>query len=130
MLRAGAGGVFAPVVRLVTDANGQPIDAMYFWLSGALSSFLDNAPTYLVFFNMAGGDASKLMTAFASTLIAISAGSVYMGAMTYIGNAPNFMVKAIAEHRSIRMPSFFGYMAWSAAVLLPAFLLVTVLFFR
>ena len=130
MLRAGTGGVFAPVVRLVTDANGQPIDAMYFWLSGALSSFLDNAPTYLVFFNMAGGDASKLMTTFASTLIAISAGSVYMGAMTYIGNAPNFMVKSIAEHRSIQMPSFFGYMAWSAAVLLPAFLLVTVLFFR
>ena len=63
-------------------------------------------------------------------MIAISAGSVYMGAMTYIGNAPNFMVKSIAKHRSIRMPNFFGYMAWSAAVLLPAFLLVTVLFFR
>lgn len=130
MLRAGIGGAFGPVVRLVTDADGQPINAMYFWLSGALSAFLDNAPTYLVFFNMAGGDAQMLMTALATTLTAISAGSVYMGAMTYIGNAPNFMVKAIAEHRQIAMPSFFGYMAWSSAALLPAFALVTLLFFR
>lgn len=130
MLRAGTGGAFAPVVRLVTDAHGQPVNAWYFWLSGALSSFLDNAPTYLVFFNMAGGDAQTLMTAMATTLAALSLGSVYMGAMTYIGNAPNFMVKAIAEHRNVRMPSFFGYMAWSCAVLLPAFAIVTVLFFR
>lgn len=129
MLRAGTAGAFAPVVRLVTDASGQPVNAWYFWLSGGLSSFLDNAPTYLVFFNMAGGDAEKLMSAMATTLAAISAGSVFMGAMTYIGNAPNFMVKAIAEHRNVRMPGFFGYMAWSCAVLLPAFAIITVVFF-
>ena len=79
---------------------------------------------------MAGGDPKVLMGTLATTLMAISAGSVYMGAMTYIGNAPNFMVKAIAEHRDIKMPSFFGYMAWSCAILLPALLLVTVIFFR
>jgi Na+/H+ antiporter NhaD/arsenite permease-like protein len=129
MLRAGTGGALGPIVNLVTGAGGQPINAMYFWLSGALSSFLDNAPTYLVFFNMAGGDAHLLMGTLATTLTAISAGSVYMGAMTYIGNAPNFMVKAIAEHRKIKMPSFFGYMTWSAAILLPVFALVTVIFF-
>lgn len=130
MLRAGTQGAFAPVVRLVTDANGQPINASYFWFSGGLSPFLDNAPTYLVFFNMAGGDPQQLMGPLAATLAAISAGSVYMGAMTYIGNAPNFMVKAIAEQRGIRMPSFFGFMAWSSVILLPAMVLLTFLFFR
>lgn len=130
MLRAGTEGVLGPIVRLVTDAHGQPNNVMYFWLSGGLSSFLDNAPTYLVFFNMAGGDPRLLMGTLATTLTAISAGSVYMGAMTYIGNAPNFMVKAIAEHRNIKMPSFFGYLAWSSVVLLPAFVLVTLLFFH
>jgi Na+/H+ antiporter NhaD/arsenite permease-like protein len=130
ILRAGTEGVLGPIVRLVTDANGQPNNVMYFWLSGGLSSFLDNAPTYLVFFNMAGGDPHLLMGTFATTLTAISAGSVYMGAMSYIGNAPNFMIKAIAEHRNFKMPSFFGYMAWSSAVLLPAFIVVTLLFFR
>lgn len=129
MLRAGTDGAFAPVVRLVTGAQGEPIEAMYFWLSGALSSFLDNAPTYLVFFNMAGGDAATLTTRLASTLVAISAGSVFMGAVTYIGNAPNFMVKSIAEHRNIAMPSFFGYMGWSLAILMPAFAVVTLVFF-
>ena len=70
------------------------------------------------------------MTSLASTLAAISAGSVFMGANTYIGNAPNFMVKAIAEDRGIRMPSFFGYMLWSGAVLIPLFLLITLIWFR
>ena len=130
ILRAGPDGALGGVVRLVTDDSGAPINAMYFWLTGALSSFLDNAPTYLVFFNLAGGDADVLMTTLAKTLAALSAGAVFMGAMTYIGNAPNFMVKAIAEQSGIRMPSFFGYMAWSCAVLLPAFVLLTLLFFR
>lgn len=129
ILRAGEAGSMAGLVRLSTDAQGQPINAVYFWLTGALSSFLDNAPTYLVFFNLAGGDAARLMTE-AGTLAAISAGAVFMGAVTYIGNAPNFMVKSIAEHRGVRMPSFFGYMGWSFAVLLPAFLLLTLIFFR
>jgi Na+/H+ antiporter NhaD/arsenite permease-like protein len=130
MLRAGLGGKLAPLVQMVSDGQGQPINAMYFWLTGILSSFLDNAPTYLIFFNMAGGDAATLMGTMAATLAAISAGAVFMGANTYIGNAPNFMVKAIAEERGIKMPSFFGYMAWSGAILIPCFLLVTFVFFR
>ena len=103
---------------------------MYFWATGVLSSFLDNAPTYLVFFNTAGGDAQALMTTFAPTLAAISAGAVFMGANTYIGNAPNLMVKAIAEDRGVKMPSFFGYMLWSGAVLIPLFVLITFIWFR
>jgi Na+/H+ antiporter NhaD/arsenite permease-like protein len=130
ILRAGTAGAFGPLVRLVTDAQGQPIEAMYFWLTGGLSGFLDNAPTYLVFFNMAGGDPAALMGPYAATLTAISAGAVFMGALSYIGNAPNFMVKAIAEDRGVKMPSFFGYMLWSIACLVPCFLLVTWVFFR
>ncbi|MBV8271327.1 MAG: sodium:proton antiporter [Cupriavidus sp.] len=130
MLKAGTDGAFAGVIRTVSDSNGQPIDSMYFWATGVLSSFLDNAPTYLVFFNTAGGDPATLMTRDAATLAAISAGAVFMGANTYIGNAPNLMVKAIAESRGVRMPSFFGYMAWSCAVLVPLFLVMTFLFFR
>ncbi|MEQ1697137.1 MAG: sodium:proton antiporter [Hyphomicrobiaceae bacterium] len=130
ILRAGTKGALEPLVRLVTDADGQPINGMYFWLTGILSSFLDNAPTYLVFFNMAGGDAEQLMGPLGNTLLAISAGAVFMGANTYIGNAPNFMVKAIAEERGIKMPSFFAYMLWSFAVLVPCFILLTLLFFR
>lgn len=129
MLRAGPHGVFAPVLGFVTDAQGRPIDAMYFWATGILSSFLDNAPTYLVFFNMVGGDAGTLMTTGATTLAAISAGAVFMGANSYIGNAPNFMVKAIAESRGVRMPSFFAYLAWAGGILVPVFLLTTWVFF-
>jgi Na+/H+ antiporter NhaD/arsenite permease-like protein len=128
ILRAGTAGALAPVVAAVND-GGEPIDAMYFWATGILSSFLDNAPTYLVFFNTAGGDAEVLSGPLASTLLAISAGAVFMGANTYIGNAPNFMVRAIAEERGVAMPSFFGYMAWSCSVLLPLFALVTWVFF-
>ena len=125
MLKAGPDGPLAAVARAVTGTDGQPLPWAYFWLSGLLSSFLDNAPTYLVFFNLAGGDPAVLMGTLASTLAAISAGSVFMGANSYIGNAPNFMVKAIVEDRGLRMPSFFGYMAWSCAVLLPLFIVVT-----
>ena len=113
----------------VTNADGTPNPAAYFWATGLLSSFLDNAPTYLVFFNTAGGDPVQLMGPLASTLAAISAGAVFMGANTYIGNAPNLMVKALAEDRGVRMPSFFGYMAWSGGVLLPLFAVMTWLFF-
>jgi Na+/H+ antiporter NhaD/arsenite permease-like protein len=129
MLRAGEAGAFATVVSAVTDSTGQPINAMYFWATGILSSFLDNAPTYLVFFNTAGGDPALLMTKYAATLAAISCGAVFMGANSYIGNAPNLMVKAIAEERGIKMPSFFGYMAWSCVVLIPLFLVMTYIFF-
>jgi Na+/H+ antiporter NhaD/arsenite permease-like protein len=130
MLRAGSAGVFAPLVAMVTNTDGSANTAAYFWLTGGLSSFLDNAPTYLVFFELAGGRAELLMREGALTLAAISAGAVFMGANTYIGNAPNFMVYAIARRQGVRMPSFFGYMLWSGCVLLPVFALVTLIFFR
>ncbi|MET0543710.1 MAG: sodium:proton antiporter [Variovorax sp.] len=130
MLKAGTQGPFGAVVSAVTRPDGQPDPAMYFWATGALSSFLDNAPTYLVFFNTAGGDAQTLMTTHAATLAAISAGAVFMGANSYIGNAPNLMVKSIAEDRGVKMPSFFGYMGWSCAILIPLFILTTFIFFR
>lgn len=129
ILKAGPAGAFAPLLDLVTRADGAPNDLMYFWLTGALSSFLDNAPTYLVFFELAGGDPKALMTGMASTLAAISAGAVFMGANTYIGNAPNFMVYAIARAAGIGMPSFFGYMLWSGAILLPVLVLCGWIFF-
>ena len=130
MLQAGEKGAFAGIISLVHDSAGQPINTMYFWMSGMLSAFLDNAPTYLVFFNMAGGDPHELMRGdLFHTLLAVSMGSVFMGALSYIGNAPNFMVKAIAEQRKVPMPSFFGYMAWSFGILIPLFLLHTLIFF-
>ena len=101
----------------------------FFWMTGALSSFLDNAPTYLVFLTTAGamgatsGVATTVGTVASINLLAVSAGAVFMGANTYIGNAPNFMVKSIAEENKIKMPSFFGYMAWSLAILEPIFLI-------
>ncbi|WP_394329417.1 sodium:proton antiporter [Rhodoferax koreense] len=130
MLRAGTDGPFGAVVAAVTRPDGQPDPAMYFWATGLLSSFLDNAPTYLVFFNTAGGHPQTLMTTLAPTLAAISGGAVFMGANSYIGNAPNMMVKAIAEERGVRMPSFFGYMAWSVGILVPLFIVTTFIWFK
>jgi Na+/H+ antiporter NhaD/arsenite permease-like protein len=130
MLQAGRNGAFAPLVALVTNSDGSANNVAYFWLTGALSSFLDNAPTYLVFFELAGGDPQQLMTKGALTLTAISAGAVFMGANTYIGNAPNFMVYAIARNGGVKMPSFFGYMLWSGLILVPLFIVTTFLFFR
>lgn len=129
MLQAGFDGPLAPLLRLTVGENGQPVPAAYFWLTGGLSAFLDNAPTYLVFFELASGDPSHLTTDLALVLKAISAGAVFFGALTYIGNAPNLMIKSIAAHRGVRMPGFFGYMAWSCALLLPCFALLTVLFY-
>jgi Na+/H+ antiporter NhaD/arsenite permease-like protein len=125
MLQVGKDGAFSWLLTIVTARDGSPHHMAYFWLTGTLSAFLDNAPTYLVFFELAGGDARELMGPLSTTLAAISMGAVYMGAMTYIGNAPNFMVYAIATERGVKMPSFFGYMAWSALVLLPVFGLLT-----
>jgi Na+/H+ antiporter NhaD/arsenite permease-like protein len=116
----------------------------FFWASGALSSFLDNAPTYLTFAATAAGiqkinvEEANYLAQFliqgkapaAALLAAISCGSVFMGANTYIGNGPNFMVKAIAEENGVTMPSFFGYMVYSGLILLPLFLVVTLIFFR
>jgi Na+/H+ antiporter NhaD/arsenite permease-like protein len=129
MLKAGTDGAFAPLVALVQGEAGRPDNLAYFWITGGLSSFLDNAPTYLVFFELAGGNPQYLMNEGAVTLAAISAGAVFMGANTYIGNAPNFMVYAIARDAGVRMPGFFGYMLWSGAILLPLFVVVGWLFF-
>ncbi|MBI89951.1 MAG: sodium:proton antiporter [Candidatus Marinimicrobia bacterium] len=163
ILKAGTKGALEKIVSSVSTANGEPIDYMYFWLTGILSSFLDNAPTYLVFFNTIGGSdkvrqtvinskdynpdslqlqqlldtgqyanlfPQALMNEHSTTLLAISAGAVFMGAVSYIGNAPNFMVKAIAESSDIKMPSFFGYLLkWSIPILMPLFLILTYIFF-
>jgi Na+/H+ antiporter NhaD/arsenite permease-like protein len=103
----------------------------YFWATGALSSFLDNAPTYLTFLALGQGQqlAADVAGVPHSILAAISLGAVFMGANTYIGNGPNFMVRSIAESRGVRMPSFAGYMVYSAGILLPVFVLVTLIFF-
>ena len=109
----------------------------FFWATGLLSSFLDNSPTYVVFLTAAGALGSTDPTAVVTTagavaqpmLLAISAGAVFMGAVTYIGNAPNFMVKNIAESAKIKMPSFFAYMGWSIAILIPIFIVDTLIFF-
>lgn len=131
ILQAGEQGALSLITRLVSTQQGEPVNAIYFWTTGILSSFLDNAPTYLVFFNLAlaHNDVTHLMGPMASTLMAISMGAVFMGANTYIGNAPNFMVKSIVEQANIKMPSFFGYMLWSGTILLPLFALLTLIFF-
>jgi Na+/H+ antiporter NhaD/arsenite permease-like protein len=122
MLNAGPRGGFAWTLALT--ANDTAHNLAYFWLSGILSSVLDNAPTYLMFFELAGGDAHQLMGPLAGTLAAISLGASSMGALTYIGNAPNLMIYAIAVERGIAMPSFFGFAVWSSAILLPVLAIV------
>ena len=124
---------------MILKANGASLglDSPYqmFWATGALSSFLDNTPTYLVFLTTAGslgfteGIATALGTVPAKMLVAISCGAVFMGANTYIGNAPNFMVKSISDENGVRMPSFFGYILWSLGCLIPVFILDTLIFF-
>ncbi|MEL7565039.1 MAG: sodium:proton antiporter [Dehalobacterium sp.] len=133
ILKAGESGALA----FITAAVKEP--AHYFWVAGALSGFLDNAPTYLTFFSTALGQfypgmteapaVVKLLAEHPIHLMAISAGSVFFGALTYIGNAPNFMVRSISEEAGVPMPSFFGYMAYSVCILLPIFGLVTLIFF-
>lgn len=128
ILKSGEQGALGAIVHAVSLPSGAPNDVMYFWATGVLSGFLDNAPTYLVFFNTASTDAAQMMTTLSSTLIAISLGAVFMGALSYIGNAPNLMVKAIAEENHIKMPSFFGYMIWSVCCLLPILVLMEWIF--
>ena len=129
MLQAGPGGAFAWLLALA-NAGGRPDDLAYFWLSGLLSAVLDNAPTYLVFFTLAGGNANDLMGPLSGTLTAISIGACAMGALTYIGNAPNLMIHAMAAERGIIMPSFFGFMLWSSVLFLPIFAVTGLVFFR
>jgi len=127
MLHAGRNGPFVFLLNAALANDGLPHEAAYFWLTGILSAFLDNAPTYLVFFELAGGNTAQLTGPLAGTLAAISMGAVYMGALTYIANAPNFMVYAIAQESGIKIPSFFGYLFCAALILLPLFLLLTLL---
>jgi len=124
ILGAGASGALRNLIAALTPADGAFRNAVVFWVTGILSAFLDNAPTYLVFFNLAGGDAAMLMGPLATTLKAISMAAVYFGALTYIGNAPNFMIKAIAEDRGVAMPSFFAYIVYASIALLPLLALV------
>ncbi|WP_092254743.1 MULTISPECIES: sodium:proton antiporter [unclassified Bradyrhizobium] len=127
MLNAGHHGAFAWLLSAVTAPDGAPREVAYFWFTGLMSAFLDNAPTYLLFFQLAGGDPQTLMHELSGTLASISMGAVYMGALTYIGNAPNFMVSSIASENGIEMPSFFGYLLRAGAVLIPLFMLLTLL---
>jgi len=119
------------LLRLRGGELGVRTPAQFFWATGMLSSFLDNAPTYLAFLALGQGLglAGEVVGVPAAILAAISVGAVAMGANTYIGNAPNFMVKSIAEEAGVKMPSFFGYMLYSGAILIPLFVLVTLLFF-
>jgi Na+/H+ antiporter NhaD/arsenite permease-like protein len=139
ILFAGIFVTMVPVLKLL-EVNGSRLGLtepwQFFWASGSLSSFLDNAPTYMVFFTAAQSVAAAkgiignlIMGVPEIYLRAVSVGAVFMGANSYIGNGPNFMVKAICEENEISMPSFFGYMAWSMAVLVPLFILTTFLFF-
>ena len=129
MLHAGLDGPIAPLLRLSRDGGGQNLPLMYFWLTGILSALLDNAPTYLVFFELAGIHPTALSGAEGVTLAAISAGAVFFGGLTYIGNAPNMMLRAIAAHRGVRMPGFFGFALLASVLLLPALAVVGLLFF-
>jgi Na+/H+ antiporter NhaD/arsenite permease-like protein len=130
MLEAGLSGPLGPVLRLTLTPDGAPRPAAFFWLAGILSAFLDNAPTYLVFFKIAQIDPAAMSAAQESALAALSAGAVFFGGLTYIGNAPNMMVRGVAAHRGVRMPSFLGFLCLSAALLLPAFAILTALFFH
>jgi Na+/H+ antiporter NhaD/arsenite permease-like protein len=121
MLAAGPSGPLAPLLRLARDAHGELSPLACFWLAGVLSAFLDSAPSYLVFFQLAGGDAARLTGELSPVLTAISAGSVFFGALTYIGNAPNMMVRSIAAHRGVKMPGFFVYLGLASVLLLPLF---------
>ena len=133
MLRAGSAGQLGFIMEAVKEPWH------YFWITGALSSFLDNAPTYLTFLSTALGQfysglpepqaVARLLAENEIFLKAISTGAVFFGANTYIGNAPNFMVKSISEEQNIKMPSFFGYMVWSILILIPIFILTTFIFF-
>jgi Na+/H+ antiporter NhaD/arsenite permease-like protein len=118
------------MLRTRGSALGVTHPWQFFWAAGSLSAVLDNAPTYLAFLSMAQHLPDEIVGTTHAALSAIACGAVFFGALTYIGNGPNFMVKAIAEHAGVKMPSFFGYLVWSGMILLPVFVAVTFLFFR
>jgi Na+/H+ antiporter NhaD/arsenite permease-like protein len=138
-------GIFVTMIPTLEILNARAASLnmtrpwQFFWISGGLSSLLDNAPTYLTFASMAsglsGGGAEDFRMLLSSStgsalLAAVSCGAVFMGANTYVGNGPNFMVKSIAERHGMRMPSFFGYMLYAFAILIPLFIIETAVFFR
>ena len=129
-------GIFVSMIPAlgVLQTRGQELGVsepwQFFWATGSLSAILDNAPTYLAFVSLAQFLPDEVTGTTHAALAAISCGAVFFGAMTYIGNGPNFMVKAIAEHSGVKMPSFFRYIAWSCLFLLPIFVLITLVFFR
>jgi Na+/H+ antiporter NhaD/arsenite permease-like protein len=141
VLFAGIFAAMIPAMEILESRGGSlglKSSWEYFWTTGALSAFLDNAPTYLTFTSLAKGvlglsdpglGALAADSAGTALLEAIACGAVFMGAATYIGNGPNFMVKAIAEQAGVRMPSFFGYMLWSGTILVPILIGATLLFF-
>jgi len=129
VIAAGPGGPASPLfAALIVD--GAPNDLLFYAATGSLSAILDNAPTYLVFFDFAGGDAARMTGALTTTLAAISAGAAYFGALTYLGNAPNLVVKSLAEAHGVKMPSFFVFAGLAVLIAGPWYALVALLFFR
>ena len=124
ILSKGENGSLAMIFNWIAP-GGEFILSKCFWASGLLSSVLDNAPTFLIFFHLASGNAVELMTTKAAILTSFSISTVFMGALTYIGNAPNLMVKSISQHHGIKVPSFLGYMGWSIGILAPIFLIIS-----
>ena len=135
MLHAGSDGPLKLIIAGLSS-NGHPNNGMYYWMSGLLSAFLDSAPAFLIIFHTAAASAASLGMAdhaymtgiIPSTLFAITMGASFMGALTYIGNAPNMMIQVIAEDDGIKMPSFFGYLLWSFCILVPLFILLQLIF--
>jgi len=125
MLAAGPAGPFAPLLALATDPAGQPRPAVLFWVTGGLSAVLDNAPSYLVAWGLAGIRPEALTGGADHALEAISGGAVFFGGLTYLGNAPNLMLRAIASHRGVRMPGFLVYAAWAATLLVPVLVVLS-----
>jgi Na+/H+ antiporter NhaD/arsenite permease-like protein len=129
LLREGMDGPFAQVLGMTSGGRGEVRPVAVFWLAGMLSAFLDNAPAYLVFFDLAGIRPEAMTMGQTQVLRAISAGAVMFGGLTYIGNAPNLMVRAVASHRGVRMPGFFGFMVRAAVVMLPVLAVVSIVCF-
>lgn len=126
ILSKGENGSLAMIFNWIAP-SGEFILSKCFWASGLLSSMLDNAPTFLIFFHLTSGNAAELMTTKAAVLTSFSISTVFMGALTYIGNAPNLMVKSISQHNGIKVPSFLGYMGWSIGILAPIFFVISLL---
>ncbi len=132
ILQSGTHPLVKSLINFAHDSNGMPINTIYFWVTTSLSAFLDNAPTYLVFFQMAAGNqvdsAAYLMNVIPKTLLTISMATVFTGPLTYIANAPNFMIKSIAEQQKVKMPSFFGYTLISMGILVPLYIILNIVF--